>query len=295
MPSVNFYEILPMKFIFIFFVFISSFVVNAESSQDKTVLIAILARNKAHVLPQYLRCIENLDYDKKCITIYINTNNNKDETVSLLRDFVKNNKDQYASIEMEEHEVAKDLSESPHDWTFSRTSVLSEIRNKSLRKAKELCLDYYFVIDCDNFVTPPTLKDMVLENKPIIAPMLTCFPATNGYSNFFYETDPNGYWKGHPLFEAIGNRSIIGTFKVPLVHCTYLIDARYIDKLSYSMDKDTFYEFIAFAKSAQKGEVDQYVCNKKEYGTLLHFPTTEISLEEEVKQVKAIFEKQTSF
>ena len=50
------------------------------------ILLAILARNKEHVLPDYLNCIYNQTYNKKLITIYINTNNNCDATEQILRD-----------------------------------------------------------------------------------------------------------------------------------------------------------------------------------------------------------------
>lgn len=262
---------------------LSSNFCHAVDQPQKTVLIAILARNKAHVLPEFLNRIEKLDYDKKLITLYINTNNNVDDTAIILQDWAQKNEHKYSKIELEQHEVAEDLTIAPHDWNVKRTSVLSHIRNKSLKKTKEYGSDYYFVVDCDNFISSTTLKDMVLENKPIIAPMLSSLPLGYRYSNFFYETTPSGFFSDHPLFDAIGTRSIIGTFKVPLVHCTYLIDAQYIDKLSYSLDISE-YEFIAFAQSANKNNIDQYICNKKEYGFVLHYDAFKMPLEEEAKE-----------
>ena len=45
---------------------------------DKTVFIPILTRNHNNYLKHYLRCIDELDYPKDKIVIYINTNNNAD-------------------------------------------------------------------------------------------------------------------------------------------------------------------------------------------------------------------------
>jgi hypothetical protein len=69
----------------------------AQEYKD-TVFLAILARNKAHMLPYYLSCIDKLEYDKRLITIYINTNNNSDETESILRDWSIKNQHIYKQI-----------------------------------------------------------------------------------------------------------------------------------------------------------------------------------------------------
>src|ERR1700684_4488799 len=72
---------------------------------DKTVLIAILARNKGHVLPHFLKCIENQDYPKSLLSIYINTNNNCDDTEQILTSWVKNNEQKYQKIIYESHAI----------------------------------------------------------------------------------------------------------------------------------------------------------------------------------------------
>ena len=68
------------RYIAILIFWTSVFSVNLEANEGEKVLIAILARNKAHLLPEYLDSIKNLEYDKKSIVIYINTNNNHDKT-----------------------------------------------------------------------------------------------------------------------------------------------------------------------------------------------------------------------
>ena len=70
-----------------------------------TVFLTILARNKAHMLPYYLRCLDELEYDKQLITVYINTNNNVDATEEILREWVDKNKSNYRQILFERHEV----------------------------------------------------------------------------------------------------------------------------------------------------------------------------------------------
>lgn len=272
---------------FSFMVIISSSLYAESKGDDPTVLIAILARNKAHVLPTYLECLEKLDYNKKLLTLYINTNNNQDLTQEILTKWVDNHKDEYKQIVFEEHQVQNLPSARPHEWNAERFKVLGQIRNKSLQKTKEYKSDYYFVIDCDNFIRPSTLKELIGKNKPIIAPLLRALPESNdGYSNYFCDVSESGYYRDHSDYAKILQRSMVGTFKVPVVHCTYLIQAPYIDKLTY-IDGTDDYEFVIFLKSARQNNVDQYICNEKEFGYLLHF-YEDVSLEVEKQRFQAI-------
>jgi hypothetical protein len=43
-----------------------------------------------------------------------------------------------------------------------------------LQRAIDLGASYYFVVDCDNFVLPHTLKDLISAQKPIVGPLLHC-------------------------------------------------------------------------------------------------------------------------
>lgn len=262
---------------------------QSPNNPDKTVLIAILARNKEHVLPRYLKCIENQEYPKDLISVYIKTDNNSDNTDKLLRDWVTANKDKYKRIEFDDSSHSITLTDnSPHVWNADRFKALATIRNNSLKKAQEYGCDYYFVVDCDNFIAPFTLKELIAKDKPIVAPILRSIPEGNDqYSNFFYLANEYGYYKHHPKYFDILNRDIVGTFKVEVVHCTYLINSKHIDQLSY-IDGTNDYEFVIFSREARKNNIDQYISNEKEYGTLVHFYNDALSLEEEKQRLKAI-------
>jgi hypothetical protein len=265
----------------------SCFNQKKEEGQNKTVLIAILARNKAHVLPLYLDCIENLDYNKKLISLYINTNNNVDKTQEILEEWVKKHEHQYQKILFETHEVSEEMTTKPHDWDSQRFTVLGKIRNTSLEKAKAEKSDFYFVIDCDNFITPCTLKELIKKDKPIIAPMLRAIGSEGDtYSNFFAAINSHGYWASHSGYHKILNREWVGTFQVPVVHCTYLIKADYLNDLTYQDDTDD-YEFVIFSRSAREKHIGQYICNEKNFGLLLHFYDDDLSLEEEADRVRS--------
>jgi len=264
------------------------------AKEDKTVLLAILARNKEHVLHKYLDCIKNLDYDKKCITLYINTNNNSDNTESILKTWVKNHQALYHNVIFESHTVAGLGENNPHEWTEKRFKVLGKIRNKSLHKTKELGCNYYFVVDCDNFIAPCTLKELIKKNKPIIAPLLKPIPEQKDpYSNYFCDINENGYYRDHLDYLKIFNGEMTGTFEVPVVHCTYLIDTRVIDRLTY-IDGTNNYEFVIFSRSARINGVEQYICNEKKFGTLVHFYNN-ISQKEEEKRLNMYWESTKTF
>ena len=263
---------------------------NCEE-QEKSVLIAILARNKAHLLPKYLKCIENLEYDKSALSLYVNTNNNVDETEQILEEWLSAHAAEYRSIVFEPHEMKQFDSNRPHDWTAERFKVLAAIRNKSLQMAKELDCDYYFVVDCDNFIRPCTLKVLMEKNKPIIAPLLLPIPENGDrYSNYFCAVSSNGYYMDHPDYSRIFLREKIGTFKVPVVHCTYLIKSEYIDKLSY-IDGSSDYEFVIFSRKARNNNISQYICNEEEFGELVHFYDYP-SLEDEAIRMRAYFDQE---
>lgn len=272
-------------YLFLLIAFLTSFgTLQSVEAEDKTVLLAVLARNKAHVLPYYLHCIDNLDYDKKKITVYINTNNNQDNTVELLRNWIVEKGSEYRGVIYESHEVEGLLACSPHHWTAERFKVLGAIRNRSMEQAVSTKSDFYFVVDCDNFIVPSTLRDLVVHNKPIIAPMLRAIPdPEDGYSNFFTVVDEQGYWGGVEGYYPILLWEKVGAFDVPVVHCTYLIQTHVIPELTY-IDASSDHEFVIFSRRARERGIGQFICNEKFYGYVLH-PDETITLPEEVEMI----------
>jgi len=243
---------------------------------DKTIFFAILTRNHLKFLPNYFRCLEEMDYDKKLITIYINTNNNDDDSVNYLSDWISKNYKKYKNIIFEKCEddpnVIKGL-----DWSDNgsvRLKKMAKVRNRSLDICRLEKTDYYFVMDTDNWVCKDTLKDLIQLKKPIVAPFIKVYNESCLYSNYFCATTENGYHKDSPMAVAIWRReNLKGTFKVPLVHCTYLIDCNFLNKLSYTSDYwgNHHYEFVIFSNIARKNEIDQYICNEKMYGFVNYY------------------------
>jgi hypothetical protein len=238
---------------------------------DKTVFISVLTRNHGKFLPHYFRSLEDMDYDKKNIVIYINTNNNDDDTMGFLTSWIGQNYFKYRNIIFEkgidDPKITKDLYWD-HD-NNRRLKKMASIRNRSLDICRLEKTDYYFVMDTDNWVAPITLKYLIQKEKPIIAPFIKLHNDGSMYSNYFNEVTETGYYKPSPLDVDMWRReSMVGTFKVPLVHCTYLIDTKYINDVSYTSSYwgDHHYEFVLFANNAREKNVDQYICNEKMFG-----------------------------
>jgi SAM-dependent methyltransferase len=264
-----------------------------HKAETPTVLLAILARNKAHTLPTYLKCIEDLDYEKKQISLYINTNNNSDSTEEILKNWMLEHQREYASIEMETHQVEGLDSDRPHEWNASRFLALARIRNRSLQKALQNHSDFYFVVDCDNFIAPQTLRYLVDKDKPIIAPLLKAIPEPNDiYSNYFCAVSSTGYYENHPDYMKIWSGTTKGTFEVPVVHCTYLIRKDVLPSLTY-IDGSQDYEFVIFSREARKHQIAQFICNEQPFGTLIHFKT-DVSLTEEKERFEKLLSSQES-
>ncbi len=230
------------------------------------VLIAILAKQKEIALPLFLRCIQELDYPKSSIVLYVRTNNNTDRTEQILRDWIARVGSSYAAVELDAAPVEEPVETfAQHEWNATRFRVLGNIRNVSLAKTGEHACDFYFVCDVDNFIRPCTLRELVALKLPIVAPLLRITDPDGYYSNFFAEIDPNGFYGHCDQYQWILQRRVRGVFEVPLVHCTYLIRGDVIPKLRY-LDGSDRYEFVVFSDGARKAGIQQYIDNRQVYG-----------------------------
>ncbi len=236
-----------------------------KTKNKNEIFLSILTRNQSNYLNHFFKCINELDYDKKNITVYISTNNNDDDTLEKLHRWIDLNSDKYKSIifNLDDYpNLKKDM-----DWESDnghRLKVMGEVRQKSLNACKETDCGYYFVCDTDNWVESCTLKYLISKQKPIIAPYLIDFEKRNTYSNYFPKIDKDGYFLPDREYEvALWNRSKRGTFEVPVVHCTYLIDTDYIDDLTYISNKKFEYEFVTFSNCAREKKIPQHICNER--------------------------------
>ena len=239
------------------------------------ITIAILAKDKAHVLPLYLNLIENQTYPAAKIKLYIRTNNNHDNTAVVLEQWIEKVKDRYSEIYYDSSDVAEPVHEySPHEWNTLRFKVLGRLRQESVEWARAK-KTHYFVVDCDNFIAPQTLEMLLNTGLPVIGPFLR-----NGddpvsvYSNYHYVTDENGYYKSSNLYFEVLHQTIKGLIEVEVIHCTYLIRNDVLDFVSYD-DNSGRYEYVIFSDTLRKRGIPQYIDNRHTYGKLTFCNTKE--------------------
>lgn len=241
------------------------------------VTIAILAKDKAHTLPLYLSCIEKQTWPASKTYLYIRTNNNNDETVSVLLEWAERVCDRYAGIYFDDSDVPEQVQKyAPHEWNCERFKVLGKIRQDSVDWAREYN-SHYFVVDCDNFIKPHTLEALLGVNLPIVAPMLHVGDTL--YSNFHAAVDEHGYLADSPLYNQLWSRQITGLVQVPVVHCTYLVRYEALDKIVYD-DGSYRYEYVIFSDSARKRGIPQYLDTREVYGRITFAETPQHLLNE---------------
>ncbi|XP_043576372.1 procollagen galactosyltransferase 1 isoform X2 [Chiloscyllium plagiosum] len=242
--------------------------------QSPTVLIAIIARNTAHTLPYYLGAIERLDYPKHRISIWAATDHNIDNTTAILREWLTSVQRFYHYVEWRplDEPVSYPNELGPKHWTHTRFEYIMKLKQAALKSARKQWADYILYADTDNILTnDQTLKNLMAENKTVIAPLLA---SQTAYSNFWCGITPQGYYRRTTEYFPTRHRQRLGCFPVPMVHSTVLVDLQKEasrdlaffpphPEFSWSFD-----DIIVFAFSCRAAEVQMYVCNKERYGFL---------------------------
>lgn len=228
------------------------------------VVFAVLAKQKAHALPLYLDCLLKQTFPLQYVHLYIRANDSTDHTDVLLDQFVCTHGDKFASVKIDLSSIDAALGDfGQHEWNTFRFAVLGRLRQQSVDYAKTLGA-HYFVVDCDNFITPTVLQDMydVRHLNAVVAPMLN---SATLYSNFHEKVDANGYMELTDAYKYIYSREVCGLLKVPVVHCTYFIPNSVLSNVSYD-DGSARYEYVIFSDTLRKQNIPQYLDNRKWYG-----------------------------
>ena len=89
------------------------------------------------------------------------------------------------------------------------------------------------MLDCDIIISnPTTLTYLMSKDVTVIAPMLN---TESTYSNFWAAMTDNYYYAPNDNYASIYNRKTVGTFVVPMIHSSILINLKkqQSDYLSY--------------------------------------------------------------
>lgn len=243
-----------------------------ETAKDPCVLVAILARNKAHLLPTYLKCLELQTFPKDRTYLYVRTNNNRDNTEEMLRRWLDNHGGKYKGYEIitdRFEELDYDTTEA-HEWVHNRVrlDLLAKIRQQSLEMTLEKGCDFYFTSDVDNFILPHVISHLVSLDNDFVGPLLHCVGAAS-FSNFLNHLASD--WKNDPQYYDKVRLTDRGIHEVDVLHCTYLIRRNAIPKLTYISNSPGSWEFVTLSQSARAAGIKQLLDNTRPHGLFLHF------------------------
>lgn len=246
---------------------------------DRTVLIAVLARNVEHILPTFFGYLERQEYTKSRISLWIHSDHNMDHTGAVLREWTAGASGDYHSIKLTLSDEWNITDQSnPWEWTPQRNVHVATLRQSALDYALSVWADYIWFLDTDVFLCDPhTLSDLVGAGVRGVAPFLTV-GFEKLFSNFWGALSDTGYYQRSDNYVAILARDVIGTFRVPIIHSSVLLDLRdsRVRRLRYwpsPPNYDQLYPaaedtLILLLSAAQQG-VDLYVTNQRIYGHMI--------------------------
>ncbi|XP_064395514.1 procollagen galactosyltransferase 2-like isoform X2 [Halichondria panicea] len=253
---------------------------NGDSSLEAaevlpSVFLAILARNSAHMLPNFFGYLENLDYPKDRISLWIRTDHNGDNTTAILAEWAENVKLVYKSVDLKSSDEWLYPNIDPFEEHDERFIHVAQLRQEGLEAARRSGADYLFRLDCDNFlVNNRTLRILMDQQRAIVAPMLKSGKDA-AYSNFWCGIDSRGYYKRTPDYIPILQGTQVGCIPVPVVHSALLVDLRWagserlqhwpaLDGFTGPMDKVTH-----LAYSAKMADLPMHILNTEVFGFMV--------------------------
>ncbi|XP_054709347.1 glycosyltransferase 25 family member-like [Uloborus diversus] len=296
--SVNFILHFNVIVFLIFIISIQYHVVNCLSDSDgdtkllPTIMIALLARNKAHTLPNFFAYLERLDYPRDRISLWIRSDHNIDDTVNVIKTWLDYHRKEYHSVDSILDDSPEEFADGKgvFEWSPMHFKHIIHLKENAMQAARNMWADYIMVLDVDVFlVNNQTLKQLVSEEKTIISPMLETLSA---YSNFWCGMTEQGYYKRTDDYLPILEREKIGIFDVPMVHSAVLIDLRRKESLNLTFDFNKLVgysgpidDIILFSYSARTSGVKMFISNKEPYGYMLAPLEKENTLEDDREQL----------
>lgn len=121
---------------------------NSHLYKKPTILIVSLVRNKAHTLPLFLTYLEEQQYPKDRISLWVATDHNEDNSREVLETWLSKVQSLYHSIHYQHdnsgEQVRKSETNQTH-WPPERFSDLIRMKEEALEYARKSWADYVFV------------------------------------------------------------------------------------------------------------------------------------------------------
>lgn len=230
------------------------------------ICVAILLKDKAYCLKLYLNCLYKQTFPKQNIHLYVRTNDNKDNSAEIMKEWLDKHGSEYASVHYDDSSIDSTLTKyKEHEWNSHRFSILAAIRQQSCDYAKERGY-HYFTADCDNFLMPDVLSKLYeVRCLGLVGPLLD---TTVRASNVHHCCDRNGYYQECPHYDHIRFKGIKGLIECGVVHCTYLIPKWVLPFIKYD-DGTGRYEYVIVAAGLRYGGIKQFYDSRYPNGFLI--------------------------
>jgi len=253
----------------------------------------VLVRNGEDMLPLYLQCLQEQDYPKEDITLYVRTNDNTDATESIIESWLRWHGGEYRDVIYDNSpSLFRPEFYGNHNWDGGRVDLMRHLRDKGLMTARDLNADFFFTCDVDNFILPETLSSLVELNLPVVAPLLryavnplecaeippyllkgTDYTSANFTNVVTHYGDTQNLLEGGEERFPEGYMDLLyrrnpGVHPVDLVHCCYLVHRDVFGRISYQNGVMGGYEYITFGFNLRYNGIQQYLDNRKNYGCL---------------------------
>ncbi|KAM9701202.1 multifunctional procollagen lysine hydroxylase and glycosyltransferase LH3-like isoform 1-T1 [Menidia menidia] len=136
---------------------------------------------------------------------------------------------------------------------------------------KDPSCDYYFSLDSDVALTnPDTLRILIEENRPVIAPMLSRHGKL--WSNFWGALSPEGFYSRSEDYIEIVQGKRIGVWNVPYLTQSYVLRGALLrsrlQQVSLYLDQGLDPDMV-FCRSLRDQGVFMFVSNRDEFGRLV--------------------------
>ncbi len=134
--------------------------------QEKSILIGCPIRNRAWILPEYLQCLENIDYPPDKIKFCFIINDSIDDTEIILKEFSRRSLSQVQIVN------TPASNNKGHRRGAYRLDQLAKLRNLLLEKLFQSDCEYLLSVDSDILVPPFILKQLLSRNCLIISALV---------------------------------------------------------------------------------------------------------------------------
>lgn len=167
--------------------------INVWDRQYPSVVICVLIRNKAHTLPYFFGYLEELDYPKDRMKLFVRVDHSMDASAEIVKKWLENVSEYYHSVDFDVQDEPTRYADEigPYEWTDERHQRIVDLKQQALTYARRSWADYIFYLDCDVFLTDPKVLQSLISSKRVaVAPLLRS--ADDDWSSFWTTTDNAG-------------------------------------------------------------------------------------------------------